>query len=133
MTLIPQRKYDKGEKRLKHEGRGALPEIQFSKRNPKAFIGKCPANMPAQLRDTLLKEAIAAPKGDREIDYDKYLYVVHDGTIYEGRTSDAGTSYHGFPYRGKLSKEILEQLRDMAEAKGCLVEFEEWVEKHILN
>jgi hypothetical protein len=127
------RSYDKGEKRLKHEGRSALPEIQFSKRNPKAFVGKCPANMPAQLRDSLLKEAIAAPKGDREIEYDKYLYVVHDGAIYEGRTSDAGTSYHGFPYRGKLSKEILEQLRVMAKTKGCLIEFEEWVEKHILN
>ena len=133
MALTPQRKYDKGEKRLKHEGRSALPEIQFSKRNPKVFVGKCPANMPAQLRDTLLREAIAAPKGDREIDYDKYLYVVHDGAIYEGRTSDAGSSYHGFPYRGTLSKENLEQLRDMAKAKGCLVEFEEWVEKHILN
>lgn len=133
MTSTPQRKYDKGEKRFKHEGSGALPEIQFSKHNPKAFVGKCPANMPAQLRYNLLEEAIAAPKGDREIDYAKYLYVVHDGAIYEARTSDAGTSYHGFPYRGKLSKEILEQLRSMARKKECLLGFEEWVKKHILN
>jgi hypothetical protein len=89
--------------------------------------------MAVQLRESLLNEAITAPSGDREIDYPKYLYVVHDGAIYEGRTSDAGVSYHGFPYRGKLSKEILEQLRQMAKRKQCLDAFEEWVKKHILN
>ena len=130
----PQRKYDKGEKRFKHEGRGALPEIQFSKGNPKFFVGLCPANMPVQLRERLLKEAIAAPSGDREIDYAKYLYVVHDdGTIYKGATSDAGVSYHGYPHRGKLSKGMLEQLREMAKKKRCLDPFEKWVKNHILN
>ena len=128
-----QRKYDKGEKRFKHEGRGPRPEIQFSKRNPKVFVGLRPANMSVKLREGLLKEAIPAPSGDREIDYPKYLYVVHDGAIYEGRTSDAGVSYHGFPYRGKLSKELLKQLREMAKTKQCLELFEDWVKRHILN
>ena len=125
------RKYDKGEKRFKHEGRSPLPEIQFSKRNPKAFVRMCPANMATQLRECLLNEAIPARSGDREIDYPKYLYVVHDGVIYEGRTSDAGISYHGFPYRGKLSKELLGQLKEMAKNKKCLESFEAWVKKHI--
>src|SRR4051794_6724149 len=102
-----KRKYDKGEKRFKHEGHGSEPEIQFLKNRPGRFVGKCPANMPAQLRESLLREAIAGPIGDRDIDYPKYLYVVHNGTIYEARTSDAGTSYHGFPYRGKLNKQLL--------------------------
>src|SRR2546428_435147 len=105
----PQRKYDKGEKRFKHEGHSPRPEIRFSRSNPKVFVGLCPANMAVELRETLLKEAIPAPPGDREIEYTKYLYVVHDGAIYEGRTSDAGTSYHGFPYRGKLPKGVLEK------------------------
>jgi hypothetical protein len=129
----PQRKYDKGEKRFKHEGRSSQPEIQFSKKNPKVWVGLRPANMDVELREGLLKEAIPAPAGDREIDYPKYLYVVHDGAIYEGRTSDAGVSYHGFPYRGKLSRELLEQLREMARKKQCLKLFEDWVKKHILN
>ena len=127
----PPRKYDKGEKRLKHEGRSAEPEIQFAKGNPKLWIGKCPAGMAIAQREQLLNEAIAGPVGDREIDYAKYLYVVHQGAIYEARTSDAGTSYHGFPYRGKLSLHLLDQLRAMAERKNCLKKFDQWVKNHI--
>jgi hypothetical protein len=126
-----QRKYDKGEKRFKHEGHGSKPEIQFIRNRPRRFVGKCPARMPAQLRERLLSEAIPGPFGDRDIDYPKYLYVVHDGAIYEARTSDAGTSYHGFPYRGRLSKKVLEQLRRMAEDKKCLEACDEWIKRHI--
>ena len=125
------RNYDKGDKRLKHEGTGSEPEIQFYRDAPRRFIGKCPAAMPAALRSQLLNEAIAAPAGDRDIDYPKYLYVVHDGAIYEARTSDCGNTYHGFPYRGKLSRLMLYQLRAMAERKGCLKVFERWVRNHI--
>jgi hypothetical protein len=123
------RKYDKGEKRFKHEGTGPEPEIQFFRDQPRRFIGKCPAGMSAQVRTQLLNEAIPAPAGDREIDYPKYLYVVHNGAIYEARTSDAGTTYHGFPYRGSLA--LVEQFRTMARQKNCLDVFEEWVKKHI--
>jgi hypothetical protein len=125
------RKYDKGEKRFKHEGTGTDPEIQFFADQPKRFVGKCPVGMPAQLRTQLLNEAIPRPVGDRDIDYTKYLYVVHNGAIFEARTSDAGTSYHGFPYRGKLSAQLLDQLRAMAVEKKCLVAFNDWVKKHI--
>ncbi len=125
------RKYDKGEKRFKHEGTGPEPEIQLFKDQPKRFIGKCPAGMSAQLRTQLLYEAIAGPVGDREIDYPKYLYAVHNGAIYEARTSDAGVTYHGFPYRGKLGRSLVDQLRTMARDKKCLESFEEWVKKHI--
>ncbi len=91
-----QRKYDKGEKRFKHEGHSSKPEIQFIRSRPRRFVGKCPARVPAQLRERLLSEAIPGPIGDRDIDYPKYLYVVHDGAIYEARTSDAGTCITGF-------------------------------------
>ena len=87
--------------------------------------------MNVELRTQLLNEAIPAPPGDREINYAKYVYVVHEGAIYEGRTSDHGQSYHGFPYRGKLSVSLLEGLREMAKAKNCLRQFEDWVKKHI--
>ena len=126
-----QRKYDKGEKRLKHEGRGPEPDIQFFKDRPRRFVGKCPAGMAAELRVRLLNEAIPGPRGDRDIDYPKYLYVVHDGAIYEARTSDGGASYHGFPYRGKLNRGVLEKLRKMADEKKCLEACNEWIKKHI--
>lgn len=130
MDAMP-RKYDKGEKRFKHEGTGSEPQIQFFKNQPRRFVGKCPAGMPAQLRTQLLNEAIAAPAPGREIDYEKYLYVVHNGAIYEARTSDAGVSYHGFPYRGRLARQVVDQLRTMAQNKKCLDAFEDWIKKHI--
>jgi hypothetical protein len=123
--------YDKGEKRYKHEWAGTEPTIQFDGRNPRKWIGKCPSGMNVELRTQLLNEAIPAPPGDREINYAKYVYVVHEGAIYEGRTSDHGQSYHGFPYRGKLSVSLLEGLREMAKAKNCLRQFEDWIKKHI--
>ena len=125
------RKYDKGERRFKHQGSVPVPEIQFHRGQPRHFVGRCPAGMSAELRTQLLNEAISAPMGDRDIDYPKYLYVVHNGAIYEARTSDAGGSYHGFPFRGKLPRGLVNKLRAMAEAKGCLKSFENWVEKHI--
>src|SRR5260370_24665362 len=129
-TPMP-RKYDKGEKRFKHEGRAPHPEIRFFKGKPKRHVGLCPVGMPADLRLNLLNEAIPAPAGDRDIDYDKYLYVVHEGAIYEARTTDAGITYHAFPYRGTLPKHIVEQLWAMARNKDCLGAFEKWVKNHI--
>ena len=126
-----QRKYDKGEKRFKHEGTGSEPEIQFFKDSPRRFIGICPAGMPADLRLKLLNEVIPADTGDRDIDYPKYLYVVHGGAIYEARTSDAGVTYHGFPYSGKLARHLVDQLRTMAKDKKCLDAFEKRVKNHI--
>jgi hypothetical protein len=67
------RRYDKGEKRLKHEAPGPLPEIKFFKGQPKRHVGLCPKGMPADLRLRLLNEAISVPAGDRDVDYDKYL------------------------------------------------------------
>jgi hypothetical protein len=77
----PLRKYDKGEKRFKHEGRGTDPEIRFHKDDPKRCVGLCPAGMPADLRVKLLNEAIPEPAGDRDIDYARSLLVVHEGAI----------------------------------------------------
>ncbi len=37
---------------------------------------------------------------------DPAFYAVHEGAIYQARTSDAGVTYHAFPYRGTLSKQI---------------------------
>jgi hypothetical protein len=38
----------------------------------------------------------------------------------------------GSPYRGRLSNQLVEQLRTMARNKNCLDGFEKWVKTHIL-
>ena len=82
-------------------------------------------------RRNLLNEAIAAPNGDRELAAAKKLYVVHNGAIYEAQTSDQGRSYHGYPYKGKLSASILKRLAKMAKDKKCSDLFDKWVAEHI--
>ncbi len=126
-----ERKYDKGERRFKHVSNGPEPVIEFDDNNPKKWIGKCPNTITDVERRRLLNEAIGAPNGDRELDVPKRLYVVHEGAIYEAQTSDHGMSYHGYPYKGKLSREIVGRLSAMADRKGCAPAFEKWMKAHI--
>jgi len=130
-----QRRYDKGRDRRKHVGRGDRPEIAFDRREPKQWIGKCPSDrvIPNDLKQRLLNEAIAADAGDRDVNYAKTLYVVHDGAIYAAQTSDAGVSYHGYPYKGKLPRELLTRLGEMAIAKDCEKDFAKWVGSYIIR
>jgi hypothetical protein len=125
------RLYDKGERRFKHVGTGSDPVIEFDSHDPKKWIGKCPSTLSQADRERLLNEAIPAPNGDRELSVPKKLYVVHEGAIYEAQTSDHGGSYHGYPYKGKLSGAIVDGLRKMAVQKRCLAAFEGWVKLYI--
>lgn len=133
MTLEIERKrrYDKGERRFKHVGAKPKPVIEFNNQDPKKWIGKCPSSLSEPERTRLLNEAIAAPNGDRELDCPKKLYVVHEGAIYEAQTSDGGITYHGYPYKGRLSSSILTGLKEMAEQKRCVPAFRAWVKNHI--
>ena len=131
MDNVPKRNYDKGERRFKHVGKGPLPHIEFDTGHPKKGIGKCPNTLSQAERERLLNEAIPGPNGDRDVTYAKKLYVVHDGAIYEAQTSDQGHTYHGYPFKGKLSGKLLKSLRQMAEEKACSDSFETWVKKHI--
>jgi hypothetical protein len=125
------RRYDKGERRYKHVGKGAQPVIEFDDSEPKKWVGKCPATLSEADRAGLLNEAITAPNGDRDLPVPKKLYVVHQGAIYEAQTSDRGRTYHGYPYKGKLPGAILVELSAMADEKGCSDLFAAWVEAHI--
>jgi hypothetical protein len=130
-AVRPARQYDKGERRFKHVGTGRSPVIAFERGDPKMWIGKCPSTLTQPDREVLLNEAIAASNGDRELAPPKKLYVVHEGAIYEAQTSDRGRSYHGYPYRGKLSPSLISALRAMAKRKNCLEAFEQWLKDHI--
>jgi hypothetical protein len=124
-------KYDKGERRHKHVGKGSLPEIEFHQRNPRMWVGKCPATLTPDDHHRLVNEAIPNRNGDRDLPFPKKLYAVHEGAIYEGQTSDRGNSYHGYPYRGKLPQRLLDALRAVAREKGCESAFDDWVNKHV--
>jgi hypothetical protein len=95
------------------------------------WVGKCPSTLKPADHVRLLNEGIVGSNGDRELPFPKKLYVVHEGAIYEGQTTDRGKSYHGYPYRGKLPLSLLDALRELAVEKDCADEFDSWVKKHI--
>jgi hypothetical protein len=127
----PIRRYDKGDRRYKHVGRTAQAEIEFVQGNPNMAVGKCPNTLTPEDCEALLRDAIIGPNGDRDVDYSKKLYVVHEGVVYECQTTTAGASYHGYPFRGRLSPKLLAALREIAEGKNCTTEFDTWVKRHI--
>jgi hypothetical protein len=125
------RRYEKGERRHKHVGTSEKPEIAFHPENPKYWVGKCPRNISDDTRSRLLNEAIAADNGDRSVDFPKKLYVVDNGAIYVALTTTRGKTCHGYPYKGKIAKALLEELRQSAVQKNCKDDFEQWVKKYI--
>lgn len=122
--------YDKGDRRYKHVGRNPYPEFR-SENDPRRIVGLCPNNLVHTDHQRLLSEAIPDGNGDRSISFPKRLHVVHEGAIYRAETTDWGKSYHGYPYRGAMGRDLLEKLRAMAEKKGCVAEFDSWVTNHI--
>lgn len=132
MATTPQRRrYDKGERRHKHVGRGAAAEIVFVPGQPKMWIGRCPRTLTSDDNERLINEALSDEDDDRETTFPSRLYAVHDGVIYEGRTTDRGHSYHGFPYHGKLGKRMIARLKALAVQQGCGDKFDAWVKRHI--
>jgi hypothetical protein len=127
----PALKYDKGERRFKHVGKGPKPCIEFDERQPRKWVGKCPDNIPDTRKKELLNAAIAGPNGDRDVDYVKRLYVVHEAAIYEAQSSDAGRSYHAYPYKGRLSRSLLRELEAMAFKENTVQDFTDWVNDYI--
>ncbi len=95
------------------------------------WIGKCPATLTPDDHVRLVNEAAPGSNGGRDLLFPKKLYAVHEGAIYEAQTTDRGRSYHGYPYRGKLSQSLINTLRDMAVRKGCENGFDDWIRRHI--
>ena len=103
----------------------------FDNDSPRKVVGKCPATIGDAERDDLLERAVPLPNNDRELEPPKKIYAVHNGAIYEARTSDHGRTYHAYPFKGKLGDGMIDLLRAMADKDGCRDKFETWRKKHI--
>lgn len=94
--------------------------------HPKRPIGKCPNNLNKEVVHQLLQEAIPDASEDSDIER---LYVVHNGAVYEARSSN-GQDWHGYPYNKKISRRTFERLREQANQKQCVESFESWTKKY---
>ena len=132
MAATPsQRRYERGENRRKHVGASPEPDVVFLPSGE--HIGKCPAGLPDDRRQTMLDRGVGVLTGaPYSAEFPKRLFAVDDdGTVYAAETTTLGQSYHGYPYRGRLGKHLLAALRAMAREKNCETGFNRWVKKHV--
>jgi hypothetical protein len=125
----PRRKYEKGEKRFKHVGRSATASVDEG--NPKKVVGKCPNNIPDATKEAVLQTAIPDASPDRNNPFPWRMFAVHEGVIYDCRTTTRDSSYHAFPYHGEMLRSLHDELEQTDDAKAHSREFKRWVAKHV--
>lgn len=125
----PQREYDKGERRYKHVGKSA--EATIDDGNPAKVIGKCPNNIADPVKLTVLKDAIAELPAEANELFPSCMFAVHEGVIYDCRTTSIGKSYHAFPYHGEMLRSLHERLAQTADAQTHSKAFKRWTAKHV--
>lgn len=122
--------YDPAEHRKKHCWH--KPEAGFL-RDGSHVHGKCPNTLSKEAARDLLDTAVYQPLEPGE-EYPPKLWTVHEGVIYEAVPTRPGV-YHGYPWRGRpgldrLPRRVLAALTQMAEQKGYLREFKDWIKTY---
>jgi hypothetical protein len=121
-------KYDPGERRRKHKWDQDYAGFQVESN---LRVGKCPVSITPDLAHELLNSGIPWTNPYLQRTYPHNIYNVHNGVIYKAVVTVHGVSYHGYPCEGRLPREVVTRLRDVAAQKGCSVEFEEWLKQYI--
>lgn len=122
----PQRKYDKGENRRKHQG--TAPEARIAHKYGEE-IGECPRGFTLATAQRLIDDAIEEHK-KRQPDVPFRLWSYHDGAVYQARTSDGGTTWHGWPVQGnRIPDGIRRQLEAQAEQQGESDLLKQWLRR----
>lgn len=129
-AITPQRRqYEKGERRYKHVGRSA--EAAVDEGNPAKVVGKCPNNIPDQVKEHVLGGAIAELPGEAGELFPSRMFAVYEGVIYDCRTTSVGRSYHAFPYHGEMLRSLHDRLARSSDASTHFKAFNDWTAKHV--
>lgn len=123
--------YERGAHRRKHCWN--RDEASFCP-SPKGPVGKCPNSIRDAEAQALLDNGIPFYE-DEEDKHPSHIYSVREGVIYEAAPTQAGLSYHGYPWRGDqhrgdIPERIFEELMKRADEGGHIKEFKRWVETY---
>ncbi len=125
------RRYDKGERRHKHNGSRPVPDVVFERGHPRRAIGKCPNNVAVAQAQAALGSAIPIPSPSLPPSPSERLYTTHLGVIYECRTSDRGVTYHAYPFHGTLPSDFVAALRARLTTAAERSAFDSWNRQHV--
>lgn len=104
------------------------PRRQPSPRGP---VGKCHNS----ITDALAKELLNSGVPEINIDesdsgFPKKIFNVYKGVPYEAVPTQPGVSYHGYPWRGRMSRTTRQVLEKRATEDGYGKVFKRWMSKH---
>ena len=121
-------KYDPGDKRFKHKWNKDVADFVTPDGMP---VGKCPKSVGIDLATHLLNSGIEWHNPKIPKAYPDHIYNVYKGVIYKATITLHGRSYHGYPWKGRLPRQIYDKLVEIAKSQGYQAEFDEWVKVHI--
>ena len=120
--------YERGEGRYKHvwkhDRAGFVP-------SGRGAVGKCHRSITQDVASGLLRSGIVPPDPFEDPSAGtappERIYNVYRGVPYVAVPTRPGTSYHGYPHRGRLEPGVVALLRERAEQEGTLREYEKWL------
>jgi hypothetical protein len=123
----PTRIYDKGENRKKHQGTSREARIVHEDGKE---VGKCPKGFSLEAAQKLLVEGAIEERKSRQPDVPFRLWNVHNGVVYQARTSDSGRTWHGWSVGAshipcKIRRQLEDRAIDLEEAHLL----KEWLSK----
>lgn len=119
--------YERGEGRFKH--RWSRDQAGFTRTHPP--IGKCHRSITPEIALTLLRSGTFEPSiyEDAPATPD-VIYNVYRGIPYVAVPTESGKSYHGYPWAGRMSATMRDELRARAVQQGKRKEFDRWLTDH---
>ena len=124
---VPKYLYDPGEGRFKHRWKNDYPGFEGP---PHAPVGKCPSDLKPDQAQQLLDDGFPYYDDPSAAGSPEAIYNVFKGVPYEAAPTERGKSFHGYPWRGKMPKRILQQLEARAENEGFGRQFRDWIDQN---
>ncbi len=122
-------KYDTGERRQKHKWSNDYAGFEVEGR---IEVGKCPTIITQGLAKKLLNEGVEWNNPNMPpSNSPRNIYNVHEGVVYKATITLTGVSYHGYPCKGQVPREVVTQLKALAARKNCSKELEAWLKRYI--
>jgi hypothetical protein len=122
--------YERGEGRTKHCWNHDYAGFVPSRRGK---VGKCANSISDVIAERMLKTGLYVPiEMDDDEDHPEEIFNIYKGVVYVAVPTQPGISYHGYPYKGRLTKRIFEALQARAVEQAEDAEFKKWTKSHIL-
>lgn len=122
--------YDPGERRGKHRWHRDYAGFETEEG---MLVGKCPSSIDNARARTLLEGGIRWHNPTLKTKHPQAIYAIERGVIYKATPTIPGRSYHGYPWKGSVPRNILRLLGEKAKADGFEAEFEAWKRKYITS